>query len=263
MTTEIATKTVAGVVVPAGSWADRFSAQTEMVVQKAEAAAASDGLGSWVSTKSGVLAYQGTPLAGNYMDVIIVDFVRENQYYASRYGSDSHSSPVCYAFDEGSEDGKENMVVHPDSQTPQNAGGCATCKHNKFGSSETGKGKACKNVMRLGLLPATPPSAEYLSKAAPAWLKVPVMSVKGFMNYVMSVKAMYQRPPLGVVTRIGLKPDPKAQFLITFETVAPLPEDDQLKSVIESRYNEIFDLLPFPHRKNEEPEAAPGFGRVG
>lgn len=255
MSTQLTTASGGNIVAPAGSWADRFGKLATLNAEKAAAAQSDSGtVGAWITANAGLLSFKGSPVAGNYLDVIVIDACRENQYYDARFDRDNKRSPICYAF--GDDD--KTMEVSKDCEKPQ-AASCDACEHNKFGTSETGKGKACKNVMRIGVIPASPVDSDFLSRVDPAWIKVPVMSVKNYLAYVQLVKAKYGRPTFGVITRVAVKPDPRAQFVWTFEDIAPLPEDNALQNVIEARYNQIFDLIQFPHKKND---AAPDASRL-
>jgi hypothetical protein len=228
------------------NWADKLAKYATESAQKAQqAVAASGGTGSWIGTSAGQLSYQGTPVAGNALSVIVVDFVKENQFYDEAFDRNKKRSPVCYAFG----DTEEDMDPHPEAEKPQ-AKKCSECPHNKWGSGPGGKGKACKNVLRLGVIPASPMDSESFANAEPAWLKVPVMSTKNWAAYVNTVGALHKRPEWAMVTEVSTKPDAKSQFQITFKPVAPVPE--QFLEVLEQRKEQMFDQIQFPYRKNDE-----------
>jgi hypothetical protein len=181
--------------------------------------------------------------------VIISNAVLEHAYYTSDYDSDNPQPPVCFAF--GTEE--KEMAPHEKSSAPQ-AESCAECEWNKFGSAEKGKGKACKNIMRLALLPAKPLEAAVLAKVEPAYMKVPVTSVKSYSNYALTLKATHELPPFAFVTQIGTVPDPKSQFKVTFEDVAKLAQDDEIMEVLVQRHEEIKGLIEFPYAPPSEEE---------
>jgi hypothetical protein len=228
------------------NWAEKLAKYANESAQKAQAAVStSGGTGSWIGTSAGQLSYQGTPVAGNALSVIVVDFVKENQFYDEAFDRNKKRSPVCYAFG----DTDDQMEPHPEAEKPQ-ATSCSECKHNKWGSGQGGKGKACKNVLRLGVIPAAPLDTQSIAEAEPAWLKVPVMSTKNWAAYVNTVGAQYKRPEWAVVTEVSTKPDPKAQFLITFKPVGAIPTE--LLETVEARKDQMFDQIQFPYRKNDE-----------
>lgn len=193
-------------VAPAGDWASRLAKfATDTVASEAAPS------GSFVTAKAGVLQWQGQAVAGNKLDVVIIDSIFENALYEGDYDADNPQSPVCFAFNHNGEE----LKPHEKSAKPQ-SGACATCPHNEFGSAEKGRGKACKNIRRIAMLSAAPMSADALENTEVAFIKLPVMSTKNWVNYVNTLATIDQRPPFAVVTTLGTIPDPKAQFKVTF-----------------------------------------------
>jgi len=229
------------------TWEDQMTAYAQAALEQEESVAA----GAFISFSAGQISYAGNPVAGNKLHVVVVDSVIENCYYPEQYDRDSPVSPSCYAF---GNDAKK-MAPHPDAPQPQ-AQSCAECEWNKFGSDVNGKGKACKNIRRLALLPAEPVSPETLAKADFAIAKLPVMSVKNWAQYVRLVSTLRKRPPMGVVTTISTIPDAKSQFRVTLEHKSDLTQD--LIGAVLSRRNEAKDLLvrPYPDNK-EKPDKTP------
>jgi hypothetical protein len=173
--------------------------------------------GSTISTRSGVLSYNGQPCPQNKLDCIIIASVHSNTFYEGAWDPNNLTSPVCFAY---SEDG-EGMAPHPASAKPQHEN-CDTCPQNQWGSAGEGKkGKACKNGRVLALIPAdTQPEA--VPTAEIAILRPPVTSVKNYQTYVQLLAAKFHRPPLGVITTVGTVPDVKSQYKVTFEDKGPL-----------------------------------------
>lgn len=200
---------------------------------------------STIGTQAGVLTYNGDAVPGNVLECIIIASTHANLYYEGKFDRNNPSNPVCYAY---SEDG-ENMAPHPTSSKPQ-AESCDACPHNKWHSDpEGGKGKACKNSRCLALIPAGTTPDE-VPRAEVATLALPVMSVKAWGSYVHEVAALFNRPPLGVVTAIGTKPDPKSQFRITFTNKGPV-EKEMLKPLID-KIPLVKDVLERTYDPNEE-----------
>ena len=95
---------------------------------------------------------------------------------------------------------------------------CSTCPQNQWGSASQGRGKACKNIARLAVLPSDClASPEDVEEAQLALIKVPVTSVKAFVSYVQSIADRFKRPPFGVVSTVSLEPDPKTTFRMDFQ----------------------------------------------
>lgn len=225
-------------------WQDRMAAYAKNAVDQE----ASVSTGQFLSTRAGQLSYQGNPIKDNKIDVVVADGILENCYYEGEFDAENPMPPVCYAF---GRDEKE-MKPHAESSKPQSES-CVGCRHNEWGTAERGKGKACKNVRRLALLPTTDMTVGGLKKMEPAYLKIPVTSVKGWAAYIRGIAAMRHRPPFGVVTKVACVPDVKTQFKVTFEHVADLP--DNLAEVATDRHDEIMETIGFPYAKPLEQAA--------
>lgn len=203
--------------------------------------------GATIGTRAGVLAYNGSPCAGNKLDVIVVASIHANLYYDRKFDSDNLTSPVCFAY---SEDGS-GMKPHPASSKPQ-CDNCDDCPRNKWKSDpDGGKGKACKNTRSLAVIPAgTKP--EDISTAEIAILRPPVTSIKNWQMYVQKCSALYNRPPLAVITQIGSVPDQKTQYKITFTDVGVVD-----KGMLKGLIDRIPAALETAMKVYDPPEEAP------
>jgi hypothetical protein len=124
----------------------------------------------------------------------------------------------------------EEMQPHENSFKPQNEE-CLGCPHAEWGSDEnspSGRGKACKETRRLGVIPASA-LEEGLEKASIAIFNVPVTSTASWGNYVHTLAAAAKRPAWSVITKIKLVPDPKKQFIVKFEAVDVINDSDVLE----------------------------------
>jgi hypothetical protein len=88
---------------------------------------------------------------------------------------------------------------------------------------------------------------EHFKTADIAYLKLNVMSVKDWARYVTTLASQYRRPPMGVISRVYLEPDPKSQFRVKFEMIEELPVE--MYDTIMERYEEaqreiIFGYAP-------------------
>jgi hypothetical protein len=170
-----------------------------------------------ISLKGGIMSYEKTPIPGNKLLTIVIASMMENRFYKDRYDPNKPASPVCFAFHDGSD--AEPWIPHPASHEIQSADGCATCPRMQWGSDlNGGRGKACKQVRKLALMPK-------IDSKEMALLSIPVMSVKNWSNYVNGLAATIKRPPWGVVTEISVHPDPRSQFVVKFDVVELVPED--------------------------------------
>jgi len=218
--------------------------------------------GDFLSLKGGVLLFQDEPMPGNQILCVILDAVTERTYYDTKYEAGGENLPPrCYAF--GRAGDKTPLAPHPSMQAdleyfiPQNDE-CATCPHNEFGTSNTGRGKACSERRRLALLPAgyfTPRKGSrdfdahliedvaHYEAADIALLKLNVMSVKDWARYVTTLSSAEHLPPMAVITRIYVEPDPKSQFRVKFEMVDKLPAE--YYEVIMARHEEAKNGIIF------------------
>lgn len=209
--------------------------------------------GSFITFKAGVMEFAGNPVAGNNMDVVIVDAIMENCYYPGKFDAKEKRPPICYAF---GRDDKE-LAPHPESAEPQSKL-CKDCEHNKFGTADEGRGdgKACKNIRRIAMIPADAiGSYEDVIKAEIAMAKIPVTSVKGWAAYVKTLNALQKKPPQAVVTNLACAPDPKTQVKVTFSHV------DNLKAgtigAILDKKDAIQEQLTAAYPEQPEEEEAP------
>lgn len=238
----------------------------EELAKEATAAAAMEsntGGGKFLSVKGGVLSWNDSPMPGNKMAVIVLDHIFENVMYTAEYDPENPASPDCFAF------GRDETTLEPhkvvvDAGTAQE-GPCKDCPMNVFGSADKGRGKACRNTRRLGLIPAGSfgpgdkfkliTETEYYEKSEMGFFKLPVTSVKGFAGYVKQVAAALKRPPHGIITRLSVVPDAETQFKVTFEPMQNVP--DSLMGAVMKRREETKSTIDFPYSPQvaEEPKA--------
>ena len=208
----------------------------------------------FISTKGGRLTFNGGEVPEGRMNVIVLDHILENHYYADSYDPDNPSSPVCFAF--GRKD--EEMEPHEKSTEPQ----CETCKGcpmNEFGSADRGRGKACKNIRRLALI--TEDELENVEDAQVAYLKVSVTSVKAWAGYVQQLAKVMNIPPFAAVTEVSIVPDPKSQFKLQFKLVEQITDKAIIKELIAKRESIQQELVtPYQAYEPQEEEERPRRG---
>jgi hypothetical protein len=237
--------------------------------------------GTMLSTRGGILTYGDETLPGNQACVIILDSVKENTYYSAKFDPDQPAAPICYAFGRGPA-GEDDMGPHESMQAdlayfkPQHDT-CAGCAWNEWGSADKGKGKACQNRRRLALIPAGFYEAKRGSRdlalnmftdpndfrgAEIAHIKLPVLSVKNYGDYLNTLLQTTQLPAHGVFTRLYVEPDARAQYMVKFEFLEEVP--DELLEVVMKRHEEAVNA-PFkgymaPEQKDAKPSRG-GFRR--
>lgn len=246
------TKHVTTPAAPATSGVNKWDEELAKFAKQAEQEEPLGG--NFISTRGGRLQYGGSEIPGNKMNVVIVNYVKENHYYEDRFDADNPASPVCFAF--ADEDGE--MKPHADAIKPQCVT-CAQCPKNQFGSADQGKGKGCKNIRRLGLF--TEDGLDDVVAAEIAVLKIPVTSVKGWRTYISQIARAMKRPPFAVVTEISIVPDSKTQFKLVFKPVAQITDGDALGAIMERRDTVFTELAkPYPKPVEGEEPSAPAKG---
>lgn len=126
---------------------------------------------------------------------VIVDFAAVNLYYTEAYDRNNVTPPACFAL------GLEPAGLTPSENSPDvQAGSCASCWANQFGSA--GKGKACQNTRLLALLPldATEDTPLVVLKVSPT-------AIRAFDGHVSAVARKYGLPVRAVITRFYFSQD--------------------------------------------------------
>jgi hypothetical protein len=210
---------------------------------------------TFLSTKGGILTYRDNPVAGNKMQCIILAAPVERLYYSSRYDPTKIVGPDCYAIDASS------IGIKPFDNVPaQQHKTCEGCPKNEWGSSPTGgKGKACRETRRLLILPAdAAASANAVAAAELAALRPPVTSIKNYATYIQTIAATLRRPPLAVITEIGVVPDAKTQFKVTFNMIKAIEDQAVIQALIARSKEEIAKTIEAAGSGNvEEGEDTP------
>jgi hypothetical protein len=239
----------------------------EELERQAEVAAgmeANSGGGQFFSMKAGVLSFNDMALPGNQMAVVIVDSVLENVFYEGKYDSENPTPPTCFAF------GRDDLTIAPHETVTAKGQdqhtNCQGCPMNAWGTADQGRGKACRNTRRLGLLPAGTldpqtgrfeafSDVEQFATGPIGFMKLPVTSVKGYATFVKQVAGALKRPPHGIFTRIRVIPDTKTQFKVIFEPLGPIP--GALMGAVMGRNEETKAVIEFPYSLEQEEKAKP------
>lgn len=179
-------------------------------------------IGQFMSIRGGVLKFQDTPMPGNKMQCVVLGAKLENSYYDEEFDSAKPVPPVCYAFG----DVDTEMVPHDQSEKKQDEQ-CTGCKWNKYGTADKGKGKACKNGVRLGLIHVDSLKSG-IDDAQVAILKIPPTSLKGYRAFVDSLENFGNGALFSVVTEISVVPDPVAQYKAVFNVVEKISDKKKL-----------------------------------
>jgi hypothetical protein len=180
---------------------------------------------------------------GDTLDVIIIAAVNENRNYGdARYDPNNISPPECFAV--GKIGQGKDLLAPPQELLGDAAQSdlCGNCKWNAFGSAlQGGRGKQCKNNVRLALLPSDDMTEEGLRKADGVRLRISTTSLRTWSKYVKELRTVYGYAPNEVVTRISVLPDEVNQQEYTFEALGGV--DPAFESVIEERREECREPL--------------------
>lgn len=257
------------------NWQQELAEQAKVAVQSEDTAAT--GGGRFFSTRAGVLSFDEAQLPGNQMAVVILDSIMENVYYEEKFDPDSKQPPTCYAFGRDADTMEPHEEVDKHDEFTRQSDLCKNCPQNEWGSADTGRGKACSNRRRLAVIPAgtyksigrgggfeleVEDDASHFANADIAYLKLPVMSVKGFAAYLKQVAEQFGRPLHGVLTRIWLEPDPKSQFRIRFELIEEASDD--IIPVLMARHKAAASEIEFPYiPRTDDEDDKPARGRGG
>jgi hypothetical protein len=207
-----------------------------------------------ISTKSGILAYMDQPIPGNKLNVIVLAAIFENNYFEGKFDPKNPRNPVCYAFGKAQPDGSVPFMAPPEYVTAphRKAADCPACPWSKWASdsdSPSGKGKRCKEIYKLALVPAATADTD-VSKTEIAILRVPVTSRKNFELYVNEAASVFRRPTWGMVTQISLHPHMRNQFEMKFSALEPIPEASLAN--IYPRIGGGFDVLMQKYEENQD-----------
>ena len=220
----------------------KYDAEMAKYAQMAKDTEKNVGGGNFIGLQGGRMRYKGAEIPGNKMNVIVIDHILENNYYADKYDPDNIAPPDCYAFGRD----EDEMVPHENSAKPQ-SGACVGCEKNEWGTADGGggKGKACGNRRRLALV--TEGDMEDVESAEIAYLRLPVTSVRAWAGYVRQCADVLNKPPFAVVTSIEVVPDSKTQFKLQFELVQEIDDGEALGALLALR-EKVEKEIDFPYQ---------------
>lgn len=205
------------------------------------------GVSQRVKTKGGVLMFQDTPVPGNKLRCVTLCDTFENAYYEEDFDPENPQSPVCFAFGED----ENEMAPHEASTKPQSET-CKSCLLNKWGSAEKGRGKACKNQVRILLMHADHlKKPDSIADAPVAMLNVPPTSLAGWAKHVKTCDEVGGKPAYMVVTEVGAVPSQNGGFRLTFDVLNPINDKRVQQAVFMKRKSTIGDL-EVPYQPQQE-----------
>lgn len=199
-----------------------------------------------ISFRGGVITLAGEKI-GQKMDCVVLAAQYERVYYATAYNADDTSPPSCYS--------RDNVAPHERAHDKQHTS-CKDCPHNRFGTSENGKGKACKEGLRLSLVPSDTPAKPDVASADVYGAKLSVTNIKAWKDYatVLTNKGI---TPEVVTTTLACVPDPKNQYAVSFKTKGPIKLPAKNVADYMALVARADDALstPYPAPKDDAPKA--------
>lgn len=220
---------------------------------------ASLGGGQFISTRGGIFKL-GDAVIGHEMAVVVVDAQFEYSYYQGDYDPEQRSAPACYAFGHD----VDSIKPHEAVKAPV-CDSCKLCDYNQWGSADKGRGKKCRNRVRMAVVSAgemvngrfEPSDAETFAAAPLAMLGIPTTSMGSWAAYVKALASTKKLPPFGAVTKLEVQPDDKTMLTVLPSFVAKI--DAGWIEALREKRTEAADLLDAPYPEGDE--EAPKRGR--
>lgn len=223
-----------------------------------------------IAFRGGTMTYQGQPIPGNKLPVIILARAKEHALFKNvlenrQFNPSQVESPICFALSLNDED---EMIPHADAVQKMSPG-CTNCQYNAWGSNPNGgRGKACKESRRLVVLPQSavlvPPAPGMQLQSAPvgsvkkaeaATCSIPATSIKNWANYTAQLLGEYRRPSWAMVTEMSLHPHPKNQFEIKFAPLFEVPMEHIPELHQRVQTAESIVMTPYsPPQANAQPQ---------
>ena len=208
----------------------------------------------FISLKSGIMTYQDNPIRDNKLEVVVVAASFARSCFMRPYDADDKAPPECFSNAIDAVD----LAPHENVPTPF-ATVCneKSCEWAVFGSALQGAGPRCKTRRKLMVMPVS--GLDNPIEADIATLALPPTSIKNWSSYANKIASGAGLPPWGVKTMITVRPHPKKQFEVTFESTGPI-EGDTTLSAIHSRIAEAETTLlqPYTYDTDEAPTPAAG-----
>lgn len=226
--------------------AERFSRYLKKDKESAEVEA---GGFPFISTKGAQFRFNDEPLP-NPLRVVILGAMKQNMYYDGEYDESNPVPPTCHALNINDD---ENTMGPPADLPGRIHDLCVTCEFNAWNSGRGGKGKACKNTLKLAVLPYD--GVTNFSKTDGARLSLPPTALKPWAPYARGILKGFERPLFTVVTEIGLKPSPKNNMAFSFDFIEAIEDDETLAQLEERVTTDGIASLESPPASGEGEQA--------
>jgi hypothetical protein len=220
---------------------------------KEDAARLPSGGGNTISIKGKNFSAQGATLE-EPLKLVIVDYSFENALYDSKFDPDNPQPPVCFAVAKTNDE----LAPHDNSPSPQSEK-CKGCGQNQFGTADTGRGKACKNNIRLAVLSTNVKKfdANAVDKAEIFSMRLPPTSVKNFRGFLRQITEGLQLPLFSVITSLSFDEE-AATPVVVFQFEEEIGDRKLLTALVTKREAAQEQLLqPYDTSNYVDPGARP------
>jgi hypothetical protein len=240
------------------NWEDKLAEYAKQTADSETVAA-----GTFASIKDG-LHIGGNRMADDQAEVVVLDYICENNMYKGAFNPKNPQPPTCYAFGRK----EEELVPHEkaqgywdeESETFIKPESCAECPMNEWPESGEG-GKPCKNMRRVAFISANGlDTAEAVEGADLVQLKVPPTSLKPWKQYIRAVAQSNGHPMFAVTTVRAEKDEWDRVF---FSATGAVEQD--LWPAIEARHEACEETMTqaYPDYKEPAPAAKGKPSKVG
>lgn len=202
----------------------------------------------WISGRGGSFKC-GDAKFGSELEVVVLDWFYERRYYQGEFDEDKPVGATCYAM------GRDATAqVAP---APAQAATCAECQWDAFGTDRRGKAKACKEIVRLAVTPATFVKEGASITDLPIYLiTVPVVSVKRWNQYMKTLRGFIgDFAPVGAYTRV--KATTENNLSLYFEPTGEMVDFEAAQALQQIAIDNEKDIWQPPSRASADDEAKP------
>lgn len=215
-------------IAPLGAgWEERLSS---LAARDAEGTRVAEW--PYMSLRNGVLTWQQQQLESS-LEVVVLGGTMLNIYYDAPFNpaQQQRNAAACWALGLDAAQGLAPARPGTPGAPPKpQAESCGVCWANAFGTGRrpdgsASRGKACANRQRVALLPSLDDGEDWATVPG-AMLMLPVTSVAAYSTFVSLVTRGMKRPLCTVIARLSVIPDPRRQFVVTWEPVRSVAARD-------------------------------------
>jgi hypothetical protein len=190
-----------------------------------------------IGTKGGTFSIGDEDL-GDHIEMSVIDWVNMNVYYEGKWQPNVQRGARCFALGRA-----EHDVLEPPSTLDPISSSCSDCEKNEWESDPGGgRGKACKNVVRLVVAPL---SEIYAGNAVTLYnLIVPVTSVASWMKAAYATESKKGIPIRFLEMHIDIESQSTGGHSLAFS--APSFVDDSVIDVLDGLHEDCAGQLVEP-----------------